>query len=112
MPVHRVALTDERGRRRSVASALTAEYSVAGYSVLAADASIAQGRAYLAVLGPDGEVRPVFLALESELGEHGRVLLYRPYPPHEYPTRWPNRIAALLTTREPRGWSRREPDRG
>jgi hypothetical protein len=59
-----VDMTDEQGRRRSLADVLTAEFSGQGQMVVALDASVAKGRAYLAVRGADDQVRPVYLLLD------------------------------------------------
>lgn len=98
-----VDMTDQQGRRRSVADVLAAELSSQGQTVAALDASVAKGRAYLAVRGADGQVRPVYLLLDpiDETDPAHPVLSYKDYPVDESPARWPAKVAQALTTWEP-----------
>jgi hypothetical protein len=76
-----VDMAGEQGRR-SVADVLSAEFSAQGQTVVALDASVAKGRAYLAVRGADGQVRPVYLLLDpiDETDPAHPFLSYKDYP--------------------------------
>lgn len=96
-------MNDERGRRRSVADVLTEEFSGQDQEVVAIDASVARGRAYLAVRIASGEVVPVYLWLDREdrSGGDGPILWRKIMPVGESPRRWPLKVAEALTTWEP-----------
>lgn len=87
------------GRRRPVAAVLTSEFSSDHQSVVAIDASVGRCRAYLAVRGADGEVRPVYLRLEADPTDED-FLDYKDLDIEESPSRWPLKVAAALTTWE------------
>lgn len=95
-------MTDDRGRRRSVASILTEEFSGRDQEVVAVDASVAKGRAYLAVRCADGQVRPVYLWLDriDPPEREEPVLMWKRFSIGESPRRWPAKVAGALTTWE------------
>lgn len=85
--------------RQSIAAALQREYP----NAVAIDASVAKGRAYLAVRCEDGEVRPLYLLLDREgfahLGDPGDDPVWaKVFPLEESPMRWPEKVAHALTT--------------
>lgn len=87
--------------RISIESALRGMYPEA----VAIDASVAKGRAYLAVGCPDGQVRPVYLRLDREgfadMAEPGDDRVWaKDFPLEESPIRWPKKVAEALTTWE------------
>jgi len=98
-----VGMADEQGHRRAVADVLMAEFSGRDRTVVAVDANVAKGRAYLAVRGADGQVRPVCLLLDpvDESDPAHPFLHYKDFPVDESPRRWPAKIAQALTTWEP-----------
>jgi hypothetical protein len=98
-----VGMADEQGHRRAVADVLTAEFSGRDRTVVAVDANVAKGRAYLAVRGADGQVRPVCLLLDpvDESDPDHPFLYYKDFPVDESPRRWPAKVAQALTTWEP-----------
>jgi hypothetical protein len=97
-----VDMAGEQGRR-SVADVLSAEFSAQGQTVVALEASVAKGRAYLAVRGADGQVRPVYLLLDpiDETDPAHPFLSYKDCPVDESPRRRPVKVAQALTTWEP-----------
>jgi len=98
-----VGMADEQGHRRAVADVLTAEFSGRDRTVVAVDANVAKGRAYLAVRGADGQVRPVYLLLDP-VGESGPAhpfLHYKDLPVDESPPRSPAKLDQALETWEP-----------
>lgn len=96
-------MNDGRGRRRGVADVLTEEFSGQDQEVVAAAASVARGRAYLAVRIASGEVVLVYLWLDREnrSGCDGPILWRKIMPVGESPRRWPLKVAEALTTWEP-----------
>jgi hypothetical protein len=98
-----VGMADERGHRRAAADVLAGEFSSQDRTVVAVDANVANGRAYLAVRGADGQVRPVCLLLDpiDESGPAHPFLYYKDFPVDESPRRWPVKVAQALTTWEP-----------
>lgn len=87
--------------RISIAAALQREYPTA----IAIDASVAKGRAYLAVRCDDGEVRPIYLLLDREgfkrlADEDDDPVWAKDFPLDESPMRWPTKVAQVLTTWE------------
>ncbi|MBP2456253.1 hypothetical protein JOF57_006229 [Mycolicibacterium lutetiense] len=83
--------------RISLAAALKEEYPDA----VAIDASLAKGRAYLAIRDADGQIRPAYLWLERFPGEPGDdPIVAKAIPVDESPLRWPKQVAAPLTTWE------------
>ncbi|TLQ39392.1 hypothetical protein [Streptomyces marianii] len=110
MPWDDLKLTDQSRRRRSVADALRDYYGGEGATVVAVDASLAKGRAYLAVQDKDGTVRPLYLWLApaEEFGgdgsddpEMGPYMMQKVIPVGESPRRWPRAVAQALTTWAP-----------
>ena len=97
-----VEMTDDQGRRRPVPDVLSAQFAGNDQTVVAIDASVAKGRAYLAVRTGDGEVRPLYLLLDpvDESDPEHPMLEYKVYPVDESPQRWPRKIAEVLTTWE------------
>lgn len=93
-------MNDERGHRRSVADVLTEEYSGQNQEVVAIDASVAKGRAYLAVRIASGEVVPLYLWLdrEDEAGPDGPILWRKRLSVGESPRRWPLKVAEAITS--------------
>lgn len=81
--------------RLSLANALRAEFP----GIVELDASVAKGRAYLAVRTIDGQVRPCYLWLERDEDLGG--VMYKDQPIDESPSRWPLKVAEALTTWEP-----------
>jgi hypothetical protein len=107
VPWDSIALKDDRGRRRSVAAALAGQFATDdGQEVVGVDASVAKGRAYLAVRTSDGQVRPCYLLLAPP-AEFGVVdsaepeVMYKHVSVDESPRRWPLKAARELTTWEP-----------
>jgi peptidyl-tRNA hydrolase len=98
-----VDMVDEQGHRRAAADVLTAEFSGQDRMVVAVDADVAKGRAYLAVRGADGQVRPVCLLLDpvDESDPAHPFLYYKDFPVDESSRRWPAKVAQALTTWEP-----------
>lgn len=94
--------TETRARPRlSITAALQREYP----NAVAVDASVAKGRAYLALRCDDGEVRPRYLLLDREGFKHlfdpGDDPVYaKDYPLDESRIRWPMKVAQALTTWE------------
>lgn len=92
--------TESRARPRlSIAAALQREYP----NAVAIDASVAKGRAYLALRCDDGEVRPLYLLLDREglapLFDAGDdPVCAKVFPLEQSPTRWPKKVAHALTT--------------
>ena len=87
--------------RISIAAALQREFRDA----VAVDASVAKGRAYLALRCDDGEVRPLYLLLDREGFAHSADPVDDPvwmkvFPLDESPIRWPMKVAQCLTTWE------------
>ncbi len=85
--------------RISIGAALQQEYP----NAVAIDASVAKGRAYLALRCDDGEIRPMYLLLDREGFAHGVGLANDPVmakelPLEESPLRWPIKVARALTT--------------
>jgi len=111
MPWDDLKLSDGNNRRRSLADALRELYTgEGGPEVVAVDASLAKGRAYLAIRTSDGAVRPhyLWLAPAEEFGGDGTndpgmgpYLMYKMIPVEESPRRWPRAVAEALTTWEP-----------
>jgi hypothetical protein len=70
---------------------------------VAVDASLAKGRAYLAIRDAEGQIRPWYLWLDRESfpGEPGDdPIMAKEIPVDESPLRWPKKVAAALTTWE------------
>ena len=84
------------GIRLSLAQALRREFS----DVVALDASVAKGRAYMACRSADGQIRPRYLLLDRDPFEPAAVM-YKDLELEESPTRWPMVVAAALTTWQP-----------
>ncbi|SKF35954.1 Uncharacterised protein [Mycobacteroides abscessus subsp. massiliense] len=87
--------------RLSLVAALQKAYPDA----VAIDASVAKGRAYLAVRCADGQVRPVYLLLDregfiDEANPTDDPVWVKHFPLDESPTRWPLKVAEALTTWE------------
>ncbi|MDD4865721.1 MAG: hypothetical protein PHQ28_00890 [Mycobacterium sp.] len=87
--------------RLSITAALQQEYP----NAVAIDASVAKGRAYLAVRCDDGEVRPIYLLLDrkgfkSETDPLDDPVWAKDLPLDESPMRWPQKVAQALTTWE------------
>lgn len=87
--------------RLSITAALQREYPEA----VAIDASVAKGRAYLAVRCADGEVRPIYLLLDREGFKRASnpdddPVWAKDFPLDESPVRWPQKVAQALTTWE------------
>lgn len=85
--------------RLSLSAALQREYPTA----VAIDASVAKGRAYLALRCEDGEVRPLYLLLDREgfahLADPGDDPVWaKVFPIEESPMRWPKKVAHAITT--------------
>lgn len=85
--------------RLSIADALQRVYPNAA----AIDASVAKGRAYLAVRCEDGEVRPVYLLLDRDgfkrkAEPDDDPVWEKDIPIDESPVRWPLKVAQQLTT--------------
>ncbi len=85
--------------RSSIADALQRVYP----NAVAIDASVAKGRAYLAVRCEDGEVRPIYLLLDregfkSEASPDDDPVWAKDFPLDESPERWPMNVAQKLTT--------------
>lgn len=89
-------MDDARGKRVPLADAIRQEFS----NVVAVDASVAKGRAYLACRDSDGSVRPMFLWL-ARFDMSGDAVMYKHMSLEESPTRWPAAVAEALTTWEP-----------
>ncbi|MEE3755216.1 hypothetical protein [Mycobacterium intracellulare] len=94
--------TETKSRPRlSIAAALQREYP----NAVAIDASVAKGRAFLAVRCEDGQIRPIYLLLDRE-GFKRRSdpsddpVWAKDYPLDESPVRWPLKVAQALTTWE------------
>lgn len=106
MPWDSLDLADSNGKRRSLAAALTELFNTETQRVLGIDASVAKGRAYLAVRADDGQVRPRYLLLAAA-EEFGTVdpswphVMYKHLGVEESPGRWPRKVAQELTTWEP-----------
>ncbi|MFJ8388623.1 hypothetical protein ACIQ9Q_29680 [Streptomyces sp. NPDC094438] len=111
MPWDDLKLTDQSRRRRSLADALRDYYGGEDETaVVAVDASLAKGRAYLAIRDTGGAVRPLYLWLApaEEFGgdgsndpEMGPYMMQKVIPVAESPSRWPRAVAEALTTWEP-----------
>lgn len=89
--------------RVSIAAALQREYP----NAVAVDASVAKGRAFLALQCDDGEVRPLYVLLDREGFSHladpgDDPVMAKVFPLDESPVRWPMKVAQALTTWE---WS-------
>jgi hypothetical protein len=107
VPWDSISLKEGRSRRRSVAAALAEQFATEdGQEVVGVDASMAKGRAYLAVRTTDGQVRPCYLLLAPATefgaadGEDPEVM-YKHVGVDESPRRWPLKVARELTTWEP-----------
>jgi hypothetical protein len=96
-----VDMAGEQGRRRPAADILAAEFSGQDQTVVALDASVANGRAYLAARGPARQVQPVYpLDPIDETDPEHPFPSYQDFPVQESPQWWPARITEALTTRE------------
>jgi hypothetical protein len=85
--------------RLSIAAALQREYPDA----VAIDASVAKGRAFLAIRCADGQVRPLYLLLDREgfidqANPRDDPVFAKDFPLDESPRRWPLKVAEALTT--------------
>lgn len=85
--------------RISLETALQREYPDA----VAIDASLAKGRAYLALRCEDGEVRPLYLLLDRQgfaplAGQGDDPIWAKEFPLDESPVRWPMKVSRVLTT--------------
>jgi hypothetical protein len=85
--------------RISIAAAIQREYP----NAVAIDASVAKGRAHLALRCDEGEVRPLYLLLDREGFAHGAdpgddPVMAKEFPLEESPVRWPMKVAQALTT--------------
>jgi hypothetical protein len=98
MPWDSIPGTETGARPRvSLEQALRDEYPDA----VAVDASLAKGRAYLAVRCEDGQVRPIYLILDREGFSTTRgedPIMAKELPLDESPSRWPMKVAQALTT--------------
>lgn len=111
MPWDDLKLTTQSGRRCALADALRGYYGGEdGTAVVAVAASLAKGRAYLAIRDAEGAVRPLYrwLASAAEFGgegssdsEMGPYLMQKVILVAESPRRWPRAVAEALTTWEP-----------
>jgi hypothetical protein len=111
MPWADLKLTTQSGRRWALADALREYYSGEdGTEVAAVDASLAKGRANLAIRDTEGAVRPLYLWLgpAEEFGGDGSsdpeiwpYMMQKVIPVAESPCRWPRAVADALTTWEP-----------
>jgi hypothetical protein len=81
--------------RVSLAAALREEFP----GVVAVDASLSRGRAYLAVRGDDQQIRPCYLLLDRF--DDSDEVFYKIFPNDESPLRWPMKVAQVLSTWEP-----------
>jgi hypothetical protein len=97
-----VGMAGEQGRSRSVTDVLTAGFAGQDQTVAALDASVAKGRAHLAMQDPDGQVRPVYLLLDpiDQTDPEHPFLSCKDFPVEESTQQWPARIGEALTTRE------------
>lgn len=106
MPWDSLDLADSSGKRRSLAASLADQFTTETQQVQAIDASVAKGRAYLAVRTKDGEVLPCYLLLAAA-EEFGTVdpswphVMYKHLGVEDSPRRWPQKVAQALTTWEP-----------
>lgn len=87
--------------RISIEAALREAYP----NAVAIDASVAKGRAYLAIRCDDGQVRPAYLLLDREGFAHmadpgDDPVWVKHFPMEESPIRWPKKVAEALTTWE------------
>lgn len=87
--------------RLSIAAALQRMYPDA----IAIDASVAKGRAFLAVRCEDGQVRPMYLLLDrrgfiNEADPTDDPVWAKDFPIDESPVQWPQKVAEALTTWE------------
>lgn len=97
MPWDSIPGTETGARPRiSLEKALQQEFPDA----VAIDASLSKGRAYLALRGKDGEVRPVYMLLTREEGASvgDDPIFYEDVSIDESPPRWPMKVARALTT--------------
>lgn len=98
MPWDSIPGTETGARPRiSLEAALRRQYPTA----VAIDASLAKGRAYLAIRDKDGRVRPWYMILDREgfPGEPGDdPIMAKDLPIEESPYRWPKKVASALTT--------------
>jgi len=98
MPWDGISGTESGARRRiSLEQALKQEYPDA----VAIDASLAKGRAYLAVRGADGQVRPRYMMLDREgfsMPPGDDPIMSKDLSIEESPSRWPMKVARALTT--------------
>lgn len=98
MPWDSIPGTETGARPRiSLEAALRRQYPTA----VAIDASLAKGRAYLAIRDKDGRVRPWYMILDREgfPGEPGEdPIMAKDLPIEESPYRWPKKVASALTT--------------
>lgn len=99
MPWDSIPGTETGARPRlSLEAALKKQYP----SAVAIDASLAKGRAYLAIRDKDGSVHPWYMILDRE-GFAGQQpgddpIMVKVLPTDESPDRWPMKVAAALTT--------------
>lgn len=84
------------GARLPLAEALRREFP----DIVALDASVAKGRAYLACHDANDHVRPRYLLLDRVPFDETSVI-YKDLELEESPSRWPSAIAAALTTWQP-----------